>query len=106
MVYRKVGVHTIDTDSLAIGSGAARTTFVDTFVAESGSHITLVDRNGRLGGLLNDACSFVALYQPSAFYDVNSMALGSGRKHLHGLNQGLYQLASGAKVNAYYDRVM
>lgn len=33
------------------------------------------------------------------------MALGSGRRDTTGLNQGLYELASGAEVVAYFDRV-
>ena len=99
-------MHTADADYLAIGSGAARTTLVDTFIAKSDIHITLVDRHCQLGGHWNDACYFVALYQPSVFHGVNSMALGSGRKHQHGLNQGLYQLASGAEINAYCDLFM
>jgi hypothetical protein len=48
----------------------------------------------------------VRLHQPSAFYGVNSRELGSGRKDTHGSNAGLYELASGAEVAAYFDQVM
>jgi len=80
--------------------------FADTLLSESDAHITMVDRLGKPGGHWNDAYSFVTLHQPSAFYGVNSMALGSGRKDSIGLNQGLYELASGPEVSGYFDRVM
>ncbi len=99
-------MHTIDTDYLVIGSGAAGMAFVDTLVTESNAQIAIVDRHSKPGGHWNDAYSFVALHQPSAFYGVNSMALGSGRKDEHGLNRGLYELATGPEINSYYDRVM
>jgi len=99
-------VHTIDTDYLVIGSGAAGMAFADTLVTESNDQIAIVDRHSKPGGHWNDAYSFVALHQPSAFYGVNSMALGSGRKDQHGLNRGLYELATGPEINSYYDRVM
>ena len=96
----------IETDYLVIGSGAAGLAFVDTLLDESDAHVTLVDRHGQPGGHWNDAYPFVTLHQPSAFYGVNSMALGSGRKDAHGLNQGLYELASGPEICAYYDRLV
>jgi hypothetical protein len=34
------------------------------------------------------------------------MELGSGRKDTHGLNAGLYELASGPEISGYFDRVM
>lgn len=96
----------IETDYLVIGSGAAGLAFVDTLLDESDAHVTIVDRHGQPGGHWNDAYPFVTLHQPSAFYGVNSMALGSGRKDTHGLNQGLYELASGPEICAYYDRLL
>ncbi len=97
---------TLDTDYLVIGCGTAGLAFADTLLAESDAHITLVDRHGKPGGHWNDAYPFVTLHQPSAFYGVNSMELGSGRKDTHGLNAGLYELASGAEICGYFDRVM
>ena len=97
---------TLETDYLVIGSGAAGLAFADTLIAESDAHVTIVDRHGQPGGHWNDAYPFVTLHQPSAFYGVNSMALGSGSKDPQGLNAGLYELASGAEVLAYFDRVM
>ena len=96
----------IDTDYLIIGSGTAGLAFADTLIEETDAHIAIVDRHGKPGGHWNDAYAFVTLHQPSAFYGVNSMALGSGRKDSIGLNKGLYELASGAEVSAYFDRVM
>ena len=96
----------IDTDYLVIGSGTAGLAFTDTLIDESDAHVTIVDRRGKPGGHWNDAYSFVTLHQPSAFYGVNSMELGSRRKDTVGLNQGLYELASGAEISGYFDRVM
>ena len=96
----------IETDYLIIGSGTAGLAFADTLIDETDAHITIVDRHGKPGGHWNDAYSFVTLHQPSAFYGVNSMELGSHRKDTIGLNKGLYELASGPEVCGYFDRVM
>ncbi len=97
---------TVETDYLVIGAGAVGLAFADTLLAETGAHITIVDRHGKPGGHWNDAYSFVALHQPSAFYGVNSLPLGSGRKDSVGVNAGLYELASGPEVSGYFDTVM
>jgi hypothetical protein len=68
--------------------------------------VTVVDRLGKPGGHWNHAYAFVTLHQPSAFYGVNSMELGSGLVDTAGMNEGLGELASGAEVTAYFDRVM
>lgn len=96
----------IETDYLVVGAGASGLAFVDTLVDESDAHVTVVDRHGKPGGHWNDAYPFVTLHQPSAFYGVNSTELGSGRKDTTGLNAGLYELASGAEICGYYDRVV
>ena len=44
--------------------------------------------------------TFVRLHQPSAFYGVNSRSLSSGAKDTTGLNQGMYELASGAEAGS------
>jgi NAD(P)-binding Rossmann-like domain len=95
-----------DTDYLIVGSGATGLAFADTLLEQTDAHITIVDRHGKPGGHWNDAYSFVTLHQPSAFYGVNSLELGSGRKDTVGLNKGLYELASGPEVSGYFDRVM
>ena len=95
-----------ETDYLVVGAGATGMAFVDTLLAESDAHITVVDRHGKPGGHWNDAYPFVTLHQPSAFYGVGSTELGTGRKDTTGLNTGLYELASGPEISGYYDRVM
>jgi hypothetical protein len=96
----------LETDYLVIGAGAVGLAFADTMLAESDAHITIVDRHGKPGGHWNDAYSFVALHQPSAFYGVNTLQLGAGRKDSVGVNAGLYELASGSEVSGYFDTVM
>lgn len=96
----------IETDYLVIGSGASGLAFADTLIDETDAHVTLVDRRGKPGGHWNDAYSFVTLHQPSAFYGVNSMELGSRRTDTIGHNKGLYELASGPEISGYFDRVM
>jgi hypothetical protein len=96
----------METDYLVIGTGAAGLAFADTLLRQSTAHITLVDRRATPGGHWNDAYPFVTLHQPSAFYGANSLALGSGRKDSSGHNAGLYELASGAEVNAYFHQLL
>lgn len=97
---------TFETDYLIIGAGAVGLAFADTLLDETDAHITIVDRHGKPGGHWNDAYSFVALHQPSAFYGVNSLELGTNRKDTIGINKGLYELASGPEVSGYFSRVM
>lgn len=95
------------TDYLIIGAGATGLAFADTLLAETtDTHVTLVDRQGKPGGHWNDAYAFVTLHQPSSFYGVASLELGSGLKDPIGLNRGLYELASGPEVCGYFERVM
>lgn len=96
----------ITADYLVIGAGAMGMAFTDVIIAETDATVALVDRHAKPGGHWNDAYPFVRLHQPSAFYGVNSRVLGSDRKDTQGGNAGLYELASGAEVLAYYDHVM
>ena len=96
----------METDYLVIGAGAVGLAFADTMLAESDARITIVDRHSKPGGHWNDAYSFVALHQPSAFYGVNTLQLGAGRKDSLGVNAGLYELASGPEISGYFDTVM
>jgi NAD(P)-binding Rossmann-like domain len=97
---------TFDTDYLIIGAGATGLSFADTLLRESDAHVTIVDKHAQPGGHWNDAYPFVALHQPSAFYGVNSLELGTGRKDTVGHNAGLFELASGAEVTGYFHKVM
>jgi hypothetical protein len=96
----------METDYLIVGAGAVGLAFADTLLDETDAHITIVDRHGKPGGHWNDAYSFVSLHQPSAFYGVNSLPLGEDRLDQTGVNQGLYELASGPEVSGYFERVM
>jgi hypothetical protein len=96
-----------DTDYLLVGAGALGLAFADTLLTELPDiNITIVDRHAKPGGHWNDAYPFVTLHQPSEFYGVASMPLGSGQIDAHGLNAGLFELASGPEINAYYEAVM
>ena len=98
---------TLTTDYLVVGAGAAGLAFTDALIAEDrDAQVTIIDRLGKPGGHWNHAYPFVTLHQPSAFYGVNSMELGSGLVDTTGMNEGLGELASGAEVSAYFDRVM
>ena len=99
-------IHTLESDYLVIGSGAVSMAFVDTMLAETNDSFVIVDRHHKPGGHWNDAYSFVRLHQPSAFYGVPSTELGSNRIDSAGANKGYYELASGAEVSAYFDKVM
>lgn len=96
----------LTTDYLIIGSGAFGMTFADQLMTETAADMAIVDRHHLPGGHWNDAYSFVRLHQPSAFYGVGSLALGSNRIDETGFNKGYYELASGAEVTSYFERVM
>lgn len=97
---------TIEADYVIVGAGAMGMAFADTILTETDANVAIVDRGSRPGGHWNHAYPFVRLHQPSAFYGVNSRPLGSDRKDTDGWNTGLYELASGSEVVAYYDHVM
>jgi hypothetical protein len=84
-------------DYLVIGSGAVAMSFVDVIVSESNATVVMVDRHHGPGGHWNDAYPFVRLHQPSAYYGVNSKALGTG---------GADDRATGSEMVAYYEQVM
>lgn len=96
----------MNTDYLIIGCGTVGMAFADTLLDESDAHITIVDRHAKPGGHWNDAYSFVALHQPSAYYGVNSTELGSRRKDDSGPNSGMYELAGGPEISTYFDKLM
>ena len=96
----------LEADYLVVGAGAMGMAFIDTLVADTDASVVVVDRGHQPGGHWNTAYPFVRLHQPSAFYGVNSRSLGSDTIDAHGWNEGLYELATGSEVCAYYDQVM
>ncbi|MCB0948838.1 MAG: NAD(P)/FAD-dependent oxidoreductase [Mycobacterium sp.] len=97
----------IDADYLVVGAGAMGMAFVDTLLAETDATVVLVDENHQPGGHWNAVYPFVRLHQPSAYYGVNSYALGNEDSiDAAGWNKGFFELATGHEVCAYYDQVM
>jgi cation diffusion facilitator CzcD-associated flavoprotein CzcO len=99
-------VHTLETDYLVVGSGAAGMAFTDSLIEHSDSQVIMLGRRHRPGGHWNDAYPFVRLHQPSAFYGVNSLSLGRDRIDTSGPNAGCYEVATAAEICAYFDEVM
>ena len=98
--------NTLSADYVIVGAGAVGMAMADTLVAETTADVIIVDRRAKPGGHWNDAYPFVRLHGPSMTYGVNSLALGEGRIDTEGLNQGLHELASGAQIRAYFERVL
>ena len=96
----------VDVDYLIIGAGAVGMAFADSLFTETDATMAIADRRDRCGGHWNDAYPFVRLHQPSGFYGVNSLELGSGRIEQAGLNAGLRELASGHEVVNHFDQTM
>lgn len=96
----------IEADYLIVGAGAMGMAFTDTLVAETDAHVVVVDRGHQPGGHWTRAYPFVRLHQPSAYYGVNSRRLGNDSIDRIGWNEGLYELATGGEVCAYFDQVM
>lgn len=99
-------MNAIEADYLVVGAGAMGMAFLDTLVTETQARVVLVDRNHQPGGHWTTAYPFVRLHQPSAFYGVNSLPLGSDALDQVGWNEGLYELATAGEVCAYYDQVL
>ncbi|OOK64328.1 thi4 family protein [Mycobacterium kansasii] len=96
----------IETDYLVVGAGAMGIAFTDTLLAESEARVVIVDRAHQPGGHWTTAYPFVRLHQPSAYYGVNSRALGNNTIDAVGWNRGLNELASVGEICAYFDAVM
>lgn len=101
-----MSVHSLDTDYLVIGAGAMGMAFTDTVITESDARVVIVDQAHQPGGHWTTAYPFVRLHQPSAYYGVNSRALGNNTIDSVGWNQGLNELAPVGEVCAYFDAVM
>jgi hypothetical protein len=92
----------ISTDYLVIGAGASGLAFADALAAEADVEVTVIDRRGAPGGHWADAYPFVRLHTPSAYYGVNSLALGEDRIDQVGENAGYYERATGDEVFEYF----
>jgi NAD(P)-binding Rossmann-like domain len=91
------------TDYLVVGAGASGLAFIDTLVAEAEDvEVTVIDRQGAPGGHWLHAYPFVRLHQPSAYYGVNSLALGEDRIDHAGENAGYYERATGDELRSYF----
>lgn len=99
-------LETLDTDYLIVGSGAVGMAFADVIMSETQARVLFVDRHHGPGGHWNDAYAFVRLHQPSAYYGVNSKALGSAGLDATGLNVGMCERASAAELLSYYEQLM
>ena len=92
----------IDADYLVVGAGASGLAFADALAAEADVEVTLIDRREAPGGHWMDAYPFLRLHTPSAYYGVNSLALGEDRVDQDGENAGYYERATGQEVFAYF----
>jgi hypothetical protein len=80
--------------------------FADSLIAECEADVVMVERRHRPGGHWNSAYPFVRLHQPSAFYGVNSLVLGSDAIDSEGPNAGLYERATAPAICEYFNRVL
>jgi hypothetical protein len=93
----------IETDYLVVGAGASGLAFADALAAEiSEVEVTVVDRQPAPGGHWPHAYPFVRLHTPSAYYGVNSLALGEDRIDQAGENAGFYERATGDEVCEHF----
>ena len=92
----------IETDYLVVGAGATGLAFADTLVREADVEVTVIDRRPDPGGHWLNAYPFVRLHSPSAYYGVNSLALGEDRIDQVGENAEYYERATGDEVFEYF----
>ena len=92
----------VNTDYLVVGAGATGLAFVDALAAAADVEVTLVDRQPAPGGHWLHAYPFLRLHTPSAYYGVNSLALGVDRIDQAGENAGYYERATGSEVREYF----
>ena len=92
----------VSTDYLVVGAGASGLAFADALVAEADVEVTVIDRRDAPGGHWVDGYPFVRLHSPSAYYGVNSLALGEDRVDRVGENAGYYERATGKEAVEYF----
>ena len=81
-----------DTDYLVVGAGATGLAFVDALAAGADVEVAVVDRHPAPGGHWRHAYPFVRLHTPSAYYGVNSLALGGDSIDRAGENLSLIHI--------------
>lgn len=99
------GAMVVDTDYLVVGAGATGLAFADALLSEADVEVTVIDRRPAPGGHWIDAYPFVRLHTPSAYYGVNSLALGEDHVDRAGENAGYYERATGEEVFGYFAEV-
>jgi hypothetical protein len=93
----------LHTDYLVVGCGASGLAFADALVAEAENvEVIVIDRRHAVGGHWLNAYPFVRLHTPSAYYGVNSLALGEDRVDRLGENAGYYERATGEEVREHF----
>ncbi len=92
----------VSSDYLVVGAGASGLAFADALLAEADVEVTVIDCRHAPGGHWVDAYPFVRLHTPSAYYGVNSLALGEDRIDQVGENAGYYERATGEEVFEYF----
>jgi len=92
----------VSSDYLVVGAGASGLAFADALVAEADVEVTVIDHRRAPGGHWLDTYPFVRLHTPSAYYGVNSLALGKDRIDEVSENAGYYERATGEEVFEYF----
>lgn len=94
-------------DYLIVGAGTSGLSFIDTILSENPTAtVVLVDRNSCPGGHWTTAYPFVRLHQPSCFYGVNSLPLGTVRDWRGREVFNRDDRATAAEILEYYERVV
>lgn len=96
----------LEADYLVVGAGLAGLAFTDALIAATDATVVIVDRRHAPGGHWLEAYPFVRLHQPSRLYGVASTPFGGDKLVTHGVDEGLYERASGGEICGYFDRVM
>lgn len=96
----------MQTDYLVVGAGLQGLVFTSELVTHSQSTVTLVERRAQVGGHWNEAYPFVRLHQPSVYYGVGAVPLGSDHIAREGVNAGLFEQATGTEVKAHLEQAL